>query len=425
MPAVCVNCDDGDPCTTDSCDPVTQECVTACTPGAVASAQACPFSVVIKEITFTTDHQMYEEATTPQTTQKWNAGAAMTGVDWKDANNPDHPVCYTRGTTMTLIVKVEVTGSSCNPGTATVRVNGPDGISGEGTFSVPTGTEDRFMTIVTSALPGVVKAYSANLSWSAKAPGASSFTDFRTTNHQIYVTLGTPSGGLPTDKRLSFVCLAAAQAATVLEAVEGIPAFGGDGIHKKLDAEPPCDSQELSGFAPCGFTTGGGKVGTIANDWILMAGSPYVGECHHQAHLMNLAIGMIGGGAGIEYKTRASSDSNPVDREFTTAAALGITQDLDGDGVTGEADEILELIFDFSPPPAADRNWNNFEGSIVVAGKNFAVWPSLEASSACALLFKVVDPQGELRAKQYWVYRSPNGNIFYHFPIEVPFPACP
>jgi hypothetical protein len=229
---------------------------------------------------------------------------------------------------------------------------------------------------------------------------------------------------------MNWLCNNAWQADTTLQAIEGVDPngnFGGIGIHAALDKNPPCDGQSLSpnGDPPC---TGTG--GTIVDDWRLLAGPPYVGECHQQAHLMNLALQLIGAGAANEYLTHASTDANPMDDlETTTSGALGITQDLDGDGEIGE--EVWELIFDFNPPPDPvppdwERSWNNFEGSLEITGRYYAVWPSLAAASACELLLQL-GPTGVVSppAKQYWIYRDPSGGILYFYPTDEPFPDCP
>jgi hypothetical protein len=307
---------------------------------------------------------------------------------------------------MRLTVRIEVEGSS--DGTATLRVAGPEGVTGEGTFNVPCGTEERWVTITTSALPGVVKAYTpAGLSWSVQAPGETEFSPIGSTTHRIYVTLGTPSGDVPpnepANRRLNFVCYAAAQAGTALQVIEGVES-GGMGIHARLDADPPYD----------------GDVGTIANEWRLMAGWPYSGECHHQAHFMNLAVQLIGVPAGREYLLRASTDPFAEDVEERTAAQLGITEDLNGDGQIG--DEILGLYFDFpvpDQPPFSDLN--AFEGTLEMPWQHYAVWPSFKAPSGCQLLSELL----AWGAKQYWMLLV-GDNVVHIHPTEVPGPTgCP
>ncbi|UCC32302.1 MAG: hypothetical protein JSU86_08470, partial [Phycisphaerales bacterium] len=199
-------CDDGDPCTDNvctlgDCDQVTCDypCLADCTPcpGGVCESCECvadPCSLTIREITFGDDHTMYEEAGPCDDTGKcWGSGAALTGPAWKSENNPDQPVAYTQGTTMRLVVRLDATGGAS--GTATLRVTGPDGISGEGTLSVPCqSTEERFVTIVTSGLPDVLKAYTpAGLSWSVQCPGDTIYRPAGSTSRRLYVTLGTPT----------------------------------------------------------------------------------------------------------------------------------------------------------------------------------------------------------------------------------------
>jgi hypothetical protein len=160
-----------------------------------------------------------------------------------------------------------------------------------------------------------------------------------------------------------------------------------------------------------------------------MAGWPKSGQCDHQAHFMNLAIQMLGLAPGIEYLTYASTDTQVTTIETTTAQALGVTQDLDGDGQIG--DETLELIFDFDPPPNPEpagweHDWNLFEGSIAAAGRYYAVWESFEANSKFQLFCKVVQGVG---ATQRWAYliSYPGGSwdVAYVHPGTVSPPACP
>lgn len=312
---------------------------------------------------------------------------------------------------MRLTVRIDVIGSG--GGTATLRMVGPDGVTGQGTFSVPCGTEERFVSFTTSPLPDVVKAYTpAGLSWSVQPPGETIFTSIGGTSHRIYVTFGNPAGSEPTNRRLNFVCQEAAQAADATTAA--------DRIHVALDTDPPLDGQaDPSAFPP----------EVQSNSWFLMSGfstdgpygTYYYGECHHQAHLMNLMIQLLGLGAGAEYKTYASTDTIVYLEETTTASALSYTNDLDGNGVVG--DEIFTLIFDFRPSPGEAHNWNNFEGSINVGPRYYAVWHSYAANSPCELYLAIVSGEG---ATQHWVSKRPDGSIYYVHPATVTGPVtCP
>ncbi len=405
----CVNCDDGDPCTVDSCQYPDGDCSHTCPiglredDGAVASDCAQPFAVEIEEISFQNDLPLFRGAPP----SNWQVGLEYEPPDWTMTNNPDNPVCYSRNRTMRLEVKVRVTGGPESSGN--LRVLGPNGLNGTTGLGVPCGERTGFVYVTTSALPNYPRHYlPMELEWYARPTETDEYTYFRSTFHDVYVTYGTPSGSTPTWKRVEWVC----EKAFGLGSQESIVGA----IHAGLANNPPND----------------GNSGIIVDDWRLMAGTPYSGECHQQAHLFNLAVQLIGITTGNEYLTLASSDTNIpttttlltffIDVEKITAGQLGITQDLDGDGTIGE--ETLELIFDFNPPPnPGDRNLNNFEGSVKMPWGNYAVWPSLKAPTECCLLLQLRDSVG---AKQYWGYRLPSGGFAYiHYAIEVPFPTCP
>ena len=301
---------------------------------------------------------------------------------------------------MRLTARMDVTANG-GGGIATLRVVGPDGVTGEGTFDVPCGTEERFVSITTSPLPNVVKAYTpAALDWSVQPPGATEFSPIGATSHRIYVAFGTPSGSEPTNRRLNFVCYKAAQAGDASTAT--------DEIHAALDDDPPEDGND-------------GTIPAWDLMWKLMGGLPYTGECHQQAHLMNLMIQLLGVGAGAEYKTYASTDTIVYLEETTTASALGYTYDLDGNWVVG--DEEFRLIFDFRPPPGQLHNWNGFEGSINVAARYYAVWNSYEADSPCELYLEIVNGEG---ASQHWGLFDWFGHLVYVHPSTIEGPTvCP
>jgi len=368
---------------------------------------SCGLTMTLKAITFQGDHQMYENAAPGS----WGAGDALLPPDWQDVNSADNAVCYTRGSQVRMEVRVEVEASGVE--TPTLRVLGPDGIQGTVGVTSQCGTVQRTVTLVTTALPNYVTRYEAmSLNWSFQRQGETTWTSIGSTNHHVFVSYGTPSyddpvNGPPTQWRMHNLCGAGLVADTELEVVEGATG-GGPGIHKWLDANPPLD-----GFAEPPDET-------QANDWPLMSGFPYYGECHHQAHLMNLAMQVLGLPAGIEYLTYASTDTNVTAPETTTASDLGYTLDLDGNGVVGN--ETFSLTFDFRPPPGEEHNWNNFEGSIAAAGRYYAVWNSFDADSVCGLYLAIVAGED---ATQSWVFDRPDGTLEV-YPTSVSGPAtCP
>jgi len=398
-PCCGVECDDGDPCTADVCD--NGACEYCCVPTRGQCSCSANPTFTLKEIRFGNDHIMHENAAPGG----WGAGPPYDGADWTDENNPDHPICYTRGAPMRITVWVEVRGQSA--GTGTLKVSAVDGLVGTAEIGVSCGTSTRVVTIETTSLPDYVWRYQPlYLNWSVRPSAGSSFVGIRQTAHHLFVSYGTPTfadpaNDPPTQRRM--------QTLTGLGLDESDPLTITNNIHESLNTPdwiPPLNPLSVGVSPPW------------VGDWRLMSGVPFAGECHDQAHLMNLMMKMLGLPAGIEDKIYASTDSDPSSKETTTAAALGITIDLDGDGTAGDTDELLELIFDFDPP---NGNWNNFEGYVFTLGKYYAVWPSLVADSACRLLLRLRDDP-EVEARQYWVYPLIGAPTYWQ---EVPFPTCP
>jgi len=421
---------------------------------AVAGAGlTCGIEVVLKEITFTSDHTMYEDAPPCDpvpSVQCWGAGAALGGVDWASENNPDHPIAYTRGTPMVLTVRIEARGG--RSGTATLRVFGPDGITGEGTFPVPCGTEfeTRYVNITTETLLSEVRAYEPmTLQWSVRPPGETQYQPVGATQHDIYATYATPvtvvtpyrvppdsSANLPSRTRLSFLCRSASTARNDLSVT--------DKVREGLDADPPNDKPDWL------------DPRQDSADWFIMhpdripSGAPtdivYVGECDEQAYFMDRAVVLLGGPAGVVYLTWPSplGDCNPAEPEpFNPVRRVAseidyIYWDIDGDGTFGE--ENLMLRFDFDGGTGTDIN--AFEGSIGYPWipKYYSVWPSHAADTQCWLLWQLRPPNGT--AVQCWArdeggvnpvtgnpyrwecIRDPNGTLVAEsFPDCVP--GCP
>jgi len=279
------------------------------------------------------------------------------------------------------------------------------------------------VNIETTHTPYLIDAYEPmTLNWYARESEGDEWVAVGTTQHSVYVTFDWPTGSEPTKKRLNWVC----EKARRMSILNGGAIV--DAIHQALKGDPPNDGTGLEG--PNGKT----------RDWRLLIPDEvpdpwhpgqtifrYAGECNDQTHLMNLALQMLGITSGWEYLTRASRDAFVVnDLETTTAAQLGYTVDLDGNGVVG--DETFELIFDF-PSSIPGHHWNDFEGSIQAPGGYYAVWPSLNADSAfdlyCQITNQVPRPNqlSAPKAKQYWVMKN-STTVFY--PTEVPrAPGCP
>ncbi|MGB2984973.1 MAG: hypothetical protein WBE26_03740 [Phycisphaerae bacterium] len=76
---------------------------------ATATVTVLRLELEVKEITFNGNHTMYESAEPYDGDNNgWGVGSALTGVDWKSDENPDHPICYTRSSPMNMTVLMEV-----------------------------------------------------------------------------------------------------------------------------------------------------------------------------------------------------------------------------------------------------------------------------------------------------------------------------
>ncbi|MBI1825925.1 MAG: hypothetical protein HY287_16335 [Planctomycetes bacterium] len=406
-------CGDDADCTINYCDTNTGHCVAACPGGVVAQGCGLPFSVDLWEITFRGNVQLFRDSSYEEAGDYgWRTGYEYKWVDWRWDQNPDHAVCYPAGQDMAMIVRLHVSGNAGSTGQ--LSVVGPDGINGQADFTLSCGTHTVDVNIETTHTPYLIDAYEPmTLNWYVRESAGDEWAAVGTTQHNVYVTYDWPAGSEPTKRRLSWVCN---QAEGIYTSNEGDIV---DAIHDALNDNPPYDGKD-QGIQ-------------LIDDWRLLIfniGSPphkYSGECDQQAHLMNLALEMLGITYGNEYKTRASTDGNIFDQESKTAAQLGYTVDLDGNGVVG--DEVFELVFDFPQEEHLGVHfWNNFEGSLETPVGYYAVWPSLKADNPFELYCKITDQflDGGPHAKQYWVLRWPNGNIRTNDLTEVPrAPVCP
>ena len=247
------------------------------------------------------------------------------------------------------------------------------------------------MTITTSALSNVVKAYTpAGLSWSVQAPGQTTFVPVGTTLHRIYVTLGTPTSSEPTNRRLNLVCYAGAGLGdqdAVAAAIWGV-----------LENEPPVFDLQLGGCpAPC--------------PWSLMVpGNP--GQCIHLAILMQYACGIIGVPASVGY--------------------VYATTDMENFSTNPQAWEHRE--YEYAPGQKRDEylryfafgGFNNWEAVCVVNGHYYAV-KETHNSETVTLIKDIICPNELSGNYQCWRYEGVNGwvcNTDDSYPAPLPG-GCP
>lgn len=377
-PCQCLDCDDGKDCTGDGCTPsygCSHTCSGTADVGLTADGCGPPFSVEVEEITFRGNSPIYRD----WLPWGWGVSTLFADPDWTSDGNNNNPVCYSKSRTMTIDVKIRVTGEAAST-TGELYVEGPNGVHGTGYFTVPCGEASKTVTIRTTQLPDCIRHYEPmELQWSARPDENSGFSYITSTFHDTYITYSSPSGSHATQKRLHWLC-------------ENAFAFGTEAtivpnIHYALRGDPPFDT--LNPF-----------VTDVVDHWWIMAGLPYGGECDEQARFLVLAFRLLGLTGASWYNTWPSprlaladgsilNDCDPSQPVTMTAHDAGITWDIDGDTVIGN--EALLLRFDFAG--GSGGAINAFEGSVAYPsiGKYYAVWPSLAANSKCELLLQVRD----------------------------------
>jgi hypothetical protein len=344
----------------------------------------------VYQIGFANDHTLYK---TPSEWGGWADGTTLIIDpvyidDTNDANDKNDPVCVTKNSSTVSLNGVKLKVPQALTYSTTIRVDSNGTYNWNESADVSfSGTTSGTATLgIKGNIINQVKKYGGDfqIQWKYKVPsGTNTWYNIGTTSHTVYVTYGTPDpGGTDlTEKRINWDCTAADGENTA----KGVA----DCIHSALNANPPIDGHDP----------------TQTDDWALLSGTPYQGECDEQAEFMVKALKLLGS-TGSAYLTYASTDSSVTSYESKVQ-----------DGKT------WWLKFDFDNNGSVD---NNFEGSVSSAGHYYAVWPSLDASSEC-LLLRQIGPDN-LGVAQRWVRTY--GDTFYgatleHLPGTEPYPTCP
>lgn len=336
-------------------------------------------TVDLKSIGFTSDHNLLKK--NPTSGSVW--GDSTTDYESPEwfAGSRNNPISHTKNTKISTTVKVKVEPSDIN---FDLIGDGPDGyVDFETTGQTSTGADQDIPVTANANLPDQVSTLTKSIDWKIKV-GTTECSAGSSGAHKIYVTYGTPSGSVVTEKRISWACTKADGSATEKDCA--------DHIHDALgNVDPPHEPDEKP---------------NLGTGWELLGTNTY-GECHQQADLMKLALEMLGVPA-TSYLTYASksTDTNVMSPDSKIQ-----------DG------KLWWLVFDFDGNGVAD---NRFEGSVEVASHNYAVWPKLDANSKCELLRQVgPDNYG---AKQVWVRMDDDtidGNVVETLPGFEGYPTCP
>jgi hypothetical protein len=323
--------------------------------------------LTIHEVGFNNGHQLYR---TP--VNVWDDGTVAINNPIYDADDAageraaKNHACFTRGSTNTnLQGRCRTPVALTEAASFHLRADGTNTWNW-GACSIAAGqTESSVVTCnLLGSLYGNVGAYTSEsytCAWRFICTnGANVERAVNTTGHNVYLTWGTPNptGADCTVKRISHLCSVCNSASTA-KAVA-------DAIHGAL-------------------TLTFGSSPTQSDDWPLMYGAPYRGECDEHARFMVRQLQLIGS-TGTAYNTFASTDWAVTTMQSWSNGA-----------------QVWFLKFDFDG--AADANGvhtdNNFEGSVNSAGHYYTVTPKLQATTEVRLLRKVGPDQ--YGALQWWV----------------------
>ena len=313
--------------------------------------------VELKRIWFITDHQVMNNNNSDWT----DAGTLYTEPEWisKPAPTPNqnYPISHTKNIALQVdvIVLVQPGGLKFN-----LVGDGPtDYVDFIANNCTSTGSDQSVLITANAPLPNNVDTLEESINWKVvfTSPNPAKEISLGTSGpHKIYVTYGTPSGSVVTEKRISWTCEKADGVVTSEQVADGMHNAIGDPV------DPP--------YEP-------GEKPTLGSGWTLMSSTTY-GWCDQQADLMGLAVKMQGVGAQTRL-VRASTNSgagNCLDYE-------------DRPQPCGNPDHYdygaEKLLLDFYGGGTPD-NMNQFEGCCDTSGYYYAVWPKHKATNDYTML---------------------------------------
>ena len=302
-----------------------------------------PAPLPLKSIKFTSDHNMLKD-----NNANWSNTGSVLEPEWITNPLRNKAISHTKNTRLVADITVNVGP----PGTSFDLIG--TGISSNDTSFKKTGNTstgaDQVITIMADAnLPNAVSQLFRYIVWKIKAGGKEQLIGF-SGPHKIYVTYGTPSGGV-TERRMRWSC----QKANAQDTPENIA----DKIHSGVKANT---------------TFGGGGV----EGWNLLAGGS--GDCDNLARLMSYAMKLLGVSPATVRKVRASSN-----------AGAGNCLDLETQWFFGT--RYLIMYFTLASP---SYRWNAYEGGCETAGKYYAIEPFIKATDDYDMLRKIT-------CTQHWV----------------------
>lgn len=338
----------------------------------------------IKEISFTGDHPMYQNSTD---NGGWGVGPAINAPQWTSSGT-NWPVCYTKGSTISMTVKLDVNGNlpDGQSKTVTFLADGPDNLDATTTFDVTgSNTVEKTVTLTTSAsLSNLVYKATPTFTWKLICGGGTNSVG--SSSHTVYVTYAAPivtvegQDNKTTAQRLEFCIVGVAEG--------------------QSDKVSICDKivEKVRNMT-------GDSYGSMPENprWLAYERPPPRDlDCHHRAALAASAFGMVGV-QGYVHKVFATSYPVP-------AAPPGYpANSTKNDYVSTYTDDRIKYRM-----PGADVHQlvfvgNYFEGCVRVEDGSaddgnawWTVWPRQKHDTAKALLIWYDASYREQWVKQDW-----------------------
>ena len=243
------------------------------------------YKVQLKSIKFTSDHGLLKDNNSDWT----DSGTVYSEPEWVNDPATNNPISQTKNTSLMtdVTVKVEPLGLEFD-----LAGDGLDNYVDFTETGITSTGSDQIVTInADAALVNQVDTLTKSISWTIKLTDPDPDIEEGVGSsgpHKIYVTYGTPSGSVVTEKRIIEVCTAADGQTTdsgVASAVQGV-------LHSN---EPPY-FQGGTGPAPC------------SPIWLMMNDSPqYPGDCIAHANLMKHAVKLLGISASYAHVADATN----------------------------------------------------------------------------------------------------------------------
>ena len=331
-----------------------------------ATCYVIVLSVDLKSIEFTSDHNLLKK--NPTSGSVWgDSSSDYETPEWVAASR-NNPISHTKHTKISATVKVKVEPSGIN---FELIGDGPDGyVDFHKTGQTSTGADQDITVTADANLPDQVCTLNKSINWKIKVESLECEAS-SSGSHKIYVTYSLPTGSVPTEKRVEWVC----------STCEGESSLSGiaDDIYNALDTEdtePPC-FQLKDPNVPSPL-------------WLLMEDVSYQGQCIDLACLMKLQVQMVGGQGSIGY-VYGSTDSDC----FSTSSSAFESRSCTNANHSGS-----ELIGVWS---AGD--WNKWEAVCNVLSTCYAV--KLDKGAAIEILRNWLGSNTIDSNYQAWRYYDP------------------